>query len=74
MSQWTGGCCKSLPVRVFRKLQGWRGPRPLAVVTLSMGQYGGVWAHDEARKSFGIAAADVVDALAFSLPIDTLGA
>jgi NAD(P)H-dependent FMN reductase len=38
-----------------------------------MGQYGGVWAHDEARKSFGIAGADVVDAPAFSLPIDALG-
>jgi len=38
-----------------------------------MGQYGGVWAHEEARKSFGIAGADVVDAPAFSLPIDALG-
>ena len=47
--------------------------KPLAVVGASMGQYGGVWAHDEARKSFGIAGADVVDAPAFSLPIDALG-
>ena len=47
--------------------------KPLAVIGASMGQYGGVWAHDDARKSFGIAGADVVDAPAFSLPIDALG-
>jgi NAD(P)H-dependent FMN reductase len=47
--------------------------KPLAVIGASMGQYGGVWAHDEARKSFGIAGADVVDAPAFSLSIDALG-
>jgi hypothetical protein len=47
--------------------------KPLVVVGASMGQYGGVWAHDEARKSFGIAGADVVDAPAFSLPVDALG-
>ena len=47
--------------------------KPLAVIGASMGQYGGVWAHDEARKSFGIAGADVVDTPTFSLPIDTLG-
>jgi NAD(P)H-dependent FMN reductase len=47
--------------------------KPLAVIGASMGQYGGVWAHDEARKSFGIAGADVVDAPAFSLPIEELG-
>jgi NAD(P)H-dependent FMN reductase len=46
--------------------------KPLAVIGASMGQYGGVWAHDEARKSFGIAGANVVDAATFSLPIDTL--
>jgi NAD(P)H-dependent FMN reductase len=38
-----------------------------------MGQYGGVWAHDETRKSFGIAGANVVDAPALSLPIEALG-
>ena len=38
-----------------------------------MGQYGGIWAHDEARKSFGIAGANVVDAATFSLPIEELG-
>ena len=47
--------------------------KPLAVVGASMGQYGGVWAHDEARKSFGIAGADVVEAPTFSLPIEVLG-
>jgi NAD(P)H-dependent FMN reductase len=47
--------------------------KPLAVVGGSMGQYGGVWAHDEARKSFGIAGANVVDAPALSLPIEALG-
>jgi len=47
--------------------------KPLAVVGASMGQYGGVWAHDEARKSFGIAGANVVDAPTLSLPIEALG-
>jgi NAD(P)H-dependent FMN reductase len=47
--------------------------KPLAVVGASMGQYGGIWAHDETRKSFGIAGATVVDAPTFSLPIEELG-
>jgi NAD(P)H-dependent FMN reductase len=34
--------------------------KPLAVIGTALGQYGGVWAHDEARKSFGIAGAQVV--------------
>ena len=29
--------------------------KPLAVIGGSFGQYGGVWAHDDTRKSFGIA-------------------
>ena len=33
--------------------------KPLAVIGGSAGQYGGVWAHDETRKSFGIAGARV---------------
>jgi NAD(P)H-dependent FMN reductase len=45
--------------------------KPLAVVGTSLGQYGGVWGHDETRKSFGIAGADVVD-VSFSLPAATL--
>jgi NAD(P)H-dependent FMN reductase len=47
--------------------------KPLAVIDAAMGQYGGIWAHDEARKSFGIAGANVVDAPALSLPIEALG-
>lgn len=41
--------------------------KPLAVIGTALGQYGGVWAHDETRKSFGIAGADVVD-VKLSLP------
>jgi hypothetical protein len=37
-----------------------------------MGQYGGVWAHDETRKSFGIAGARVVDTIKLSVPFRTL--
>jgi NAD(P)H-dependent FMN reductase len=47
--------------------------KPLAVIGAAGGQYGGVWAHDETRKSFGIAGANVVDALALSVPLATLG-
>jgi NAD(P)H-dependent FMN reductase len=47
--------------------------KPLAVVGGSMGQYGGVWAHDETRKSFGIAGARVVEAIKLSVPFQTLG-
>ena len=35
--------------------------KPLAVVGAALGQYGGVWAHDETRKSFGIAGPRVVE-------------
>lgn len=48
--------------------------KPVAVVGASMGQYGGVWAHDEARKSAGIAGATVVER-GLSIPLaapDTL--
>ncbi|MBX7430611.1 NAD(P)H-dependent oxidoreductase [Mycobacterium sp. Y57] len=41
---------------------------PLAVIGTSLGQYGGVWAHDETRKSFGVAGARVVDDLELALP------
>ena len=47
--------------------------KPLAVIGGSMGQYGGVWAHDETRKSFGIAGARVVEAINLSVPFRTLG-
>jgi NAD(P)H-dependent FMN reductase len=46
--------------------------KPLAVVGGSFGQYGGVWAHDDTRKSFGIAGARVIDAIKLSVPFKTL--
>jgi NAD(P)H-dependent FMN reductase len=46
--------------------------KPLAVIGGSMGQYGGVWAHDETRKSFGIAGARVVEGIKLSVPFRTL--
>ena len=46
--------------------------KPLAVIGGSFGQYGGVWAHDETRKSFGIAGARVVEDLKLSVPFKTL--
>ncbi|WP_230981609.1 NAD(P)H-dependent oxidoreductase [Mycobacterium malmoense] len=46
--------------------------KPLAVIGGSLGQYGGVWAHDETRKSFGIAGARVVEALKLSVPFKSL--
>ena len=42
--------------------------KPLAVVGTALGQYGGVWAHDETRKSFGIAGPRVVEDLKLSVP------
>ncbi|OBJ56491.1 NAD(P)H-dependent oxidoreductase [Mycobacterium sp. 1423905.2] len=47
--------------------------KPLAVIGGSLGRYGGVWAHDETRKSFGIASARVVDAIKLAVPFQTLG-
>lgn len=47
--------------------------KPLAVIGGSMGRYGGVWAHDETRKSFGIAGARVIDTIKLSVPFQTLG-
>ncbi|OBJ03591.1 NAD(P)H-dependent oxidoreductase [Mycobacterium sp. 1465703.0] len=46
--------------------------KPLAVIGGSFGRYGGVWAHDETRKSFGIAGARVVEDLKLSVPFKTL--
>ncbi|BBY21776.1 NAD(P)H-dependent oxidoreductase [Mycobacterium stomatepiae] len=46
--------------------------KPLAVIGGSFGQYGGVWAHDDTRKSFGIAGARVVEAIKLSVPFGTL--
>jgi len=46
--------------------------KPLAVIGGSMGRYGGVWAHDDARKSFGIAGARVIEAIKLAVPFQTL--
>ena len=35
--------------------------KPLAVVGTSVGQFGGKWAHDDARRSAGVAGAVVVE-------------
>ena len=42
--------------------------KPMAVVGASLGRYGGVWAHDETRKSFAIAGPRVVEDLKLSVP------
>jgi NAD(P)H-dependent FMN reductase len=42
--------------------------KPVAVIGTSHGQYGGVWAHDDARKSARIAGANVLDDLKMSVP------
>jgi NAD(P)H-dependent FMN reductase len=42
--------------------------KPVAVIGASHGQYGGVWAHDDARKSARIAGANVLDDLKLSVP------
>ena len=41
------------------------------MIGASGGRYGGVWAHDETRKSFGGARARVVDAISLSIPISS---
>jgi NAD(P)H-dependent FMN reductase len=41
--------------------------KPVAVVGAAHGRYGGVWAHDETRKSFGVAGTRVVDELKLSV-------
>jgi NAD(P)H-dependent FMN reductase len=47
--------------------------KPLVVIGAALGRYGGVWAHDETRKSFGIAGPRVVEEIKLSVPIGTLG-
>jgi NAD(P)H-dependent FMN reductase len=42
--------------------------KPVAVIGTSHGQYGGVWAHDDARKAARIAGANVLDDLKLSVP------
>ncbi|MFP1154208.1 NAD(P)H-dependent oxidoreductase [Mycobacterium sherrisii] len=46
--------------------------KPLAVIGGAFGRYGGVWAHDETRKSFGIAGARVVESIKLSVPFGSL--
>jgi NAD(P)H-dependent FMN reductase len=46
--------------------------KPMAVVGAARGQYGGVWAHDETRKSFGIAGPRIVEDLKLSVPTKAL--
>jgi NAD(P)H-dependent FMN reductase len=46
--------------------------KPLAVIGTALGRHGGVWAHDETRKSFGIAGAQVIGAISLSVPGGTL--
>ncbi len=42
--------------------------KPTAVVGTAFGQYGGVWAQDEARKAVGIAGARVLDDVKLAVP------
>lgn len=42
--------------------------KPVAVVGTAFGQYGGVWAQDEARKAVGIAGGKVVEDIKLSIP------
>lgn len=42
--------------------------KPVAVIGASLGQYGGVWAHDETRRSFGIAGCRVAEGITLSWP------
>jgi NAD(P)H-dependent FMN reductase len=42
--------------------------KPVAVVGTAFGQYGGVWAQDEARKAAGIAGGKVAEDIKLSIP------
>ncbi|MFI1422446.1 NADPH-dependent FMN reductase [Streptomyces sp. NPDC020731] len=44
------------------------GGKPVVVIGTAFGQYGGVWAHDEARKSVGIAGGKVIEDIKLSIP------
>lgn len=46
--------------------------KPVAVIGSAQGQYGGVWAHDETRKSLGVFGPRVVDTIKLSLPAKIL--
>ncbi|MFD7710494.1 NAD(P)H-dependent oxidoreductase [Streptomyces sp. NPDC059785] len=42
--------------------------KPVAVVGTAFGQYGGVWAQDDARKAVGIAGGTVLEEVKLSIP------
>ncbi|GAA2891776.1 NAD(P)H-dependent oxidoreductase [Streptomyces mexicanus] len=42
--------------------------KPVAVVGTAFGQYGGVWAQDDARKALGIAGGKVIEDIKLSIP------
>ncbi|MFF0794481.1 NAD(P)H-dependent oxidoreductase [Streptomyces spiralis] len=42
--------------------------KPVAVVGTAFGQYGGVWAQDDARKAVGIAGGKVIEDIKLSIP------
>ena len=42
--------------------------KPLVAVGSAFGQYGGVWAQDDARKAFGIAGAHVLSEITLAIP------
>ncbi|MET1035974.1 MAG: NAD(P)H-dependent oxidoreductase [Arthrobacter sp.] len=42
--------------------------KPAAVIGTAFGQFGGVWAQDEARKAVGIAGANVLEDVKLSIP------
>ncbi|CAL9349262.1 hypothetical protein SUDANB6_00432 [Streptomyces sp. enrichment culture] len=44
------------------------GGKPVAVAGTALGQYGGVWAHDDTRKAVGIAGGRVVEDVKLSIP------
>ena len=48
--------------------QGSISGKPVAVIGSAYGQFGGIWAQDEARKAFGIAGANVLDDVKLSIP------
>lgn len=41
--------------------------KPVAAIGAALGRYGGTWAHDDARKSFGIAGGTPVEAISLSV-------
>lgn len=46
--------------------------KPAAVIGGSFGQYGGVWAHDETRKTLGFSGPRVIEDLKLSVPFKSL--